>query len=546
MAKKMYVGRSTQIPIYETRPVEVSKTVKVTPQNNAEFFTTNNGSWNDGEFHLGNCTTTGGRTAILSVKKDMTVSFTVYFNGGYQDDVEYPGYDSECRVKVNGAVIASATSSSINKAWSGTIKAGQTIEVYNHTGSSMCEDVFLRAFSVTHTVKEMQQVQVGSETRDAARRVRRQYVSVDGKARRVRKAYVGVNGKARLFYLANPECVEHGEAPALNYVGTKNISAASTPDYAIFAGGMDPRSSFSEVKSARAYSRSLTMQNISSLSIEKGSGTALSFNGRAVFAGGYRGVFMGYKHDDYVDTYDNSLTKSSLSRLRETKSDLAGAVVGNYMIFAGGVNGPQPASYPLSSADAYNSSFTKTSISSLGAARYDLKAASIGNYAIFAGGYNGGYYSTVDIYDSSLTRTTGTPLSEPKSNMAPGSNESYAIFTGGYGSAGGYFLLADVYDKSLTHTTISRSVNGSGAASVSMGGNIVVSGGYINDSSSGLQDYSTGFYVYDSSLTLTTPYRLSGKRNQHAMAYVGDYALVGGGYNGTSYVSSVEYFKFIQ
>lgn len=546
MAKRMYVGRSTQIPIYETRPVEVSKTVKVTPQNNAEFFTTNKGNWNDGEFHLGNCTTTASTIATLVAKKDMTASFTVYYNGGYENDTDYPDYDSECRVKVNGAVIASATSSSINKAWSGTIKAGQTIEVYNHTGSSMCEDVFLRAFSVTHTVKEMQQVQVGSETRDAARRVRRQYVSVDGKARRVRKAYVGVNGKARLFYLANPECVEHGEAPALNYVGTKNISAASTPDYAIFAGGMDPRSSFSEVKSARAYSRSLTMQNISSLSIEKGSGTALSFNGRAVFAGGYRGVFMGYKHDDYVDTYDNSLTKSSLSRLRETKSDLAGAVVGNYMIFAGGVNGPQPVSYPLSSADAYNSSFTKTSISSLGVARYDLKAASIGNYAIFAGGYNGSYYSTVDIYDSSLTRTTGTPLSEPKGIMAPGSNESYAIFTGGYSSAGGYFLLTDVYDKSLTHTTISRSVNGSGAASVSMGGNIVVSGGYINDSSSGLQDYSTGFYVYDSSLTLTTPYRLSGKRNRHAMAYVGDYALVGGGYNGTSYVSSVEYFKFIQ
>ena len=531
MAKRMYVGRSTQIPIYETRPVEVSKTVKVTPQNNAEFFTTNKGNWNDGEFHLGNCTTTASTIATLVAKKDMTASFTVYYNGGYENDTDYPDYDSECRVKVNGAVIASATSSSINKAWSGTIKAGRTIEVYNHTGSSMCEDVFLQKFSVTHKVKEMQQVQVGSETRDAARRVRRQYVSVDGKARRVRKAYVGVNGKARLFYLANPECVEHGEAPALNYVGTKNISAASTPDYAIFAGGMDPRSSFSEVKSARAYSRSLTMQNISSLSIEKGSGTALSFNGRAVFAGGYRGVFMGYKHDDYVDTYDNSLTKSSLSRLRETKSDLAGAVVGNYMIFAGGVNGPQPASYPLSSADAYNSSFTKTSISSLGAARYDLKAASIGNYAIFAGGYNGSYYSTVDVYDSSLTRTTGTPLSEPKGNMAPGSNEAYAIFTGGYGSAGGYFLLTDVYDKSLTHTTISRSVNGSGAASVSMGGNIVVSGGYINDSSSGLQDYSTGFYVYDSSLTLTTPYRLSGKRNQHAMAYVGDYALVGGGYN---------------
>lgn len=376
-----------------------------------------------------------------------------------------------------------------------------------------------------------------------ARRVRQQFVSVNGKARRVLKGYVGVNGKARLFYSATTECVEHGEAPSLASGYKANLSAASTPDFAIFAGGNDPNSSFSEVSSAKAYNRSLTALSAPNLSIEKGSGTALSFNGRAVFAGGYRGVFMGYKHDDYVDTYDNSLTKSSLSRLRETKSDLAGAVVGNYMIFAGGVNGPQPVSYPLSSADAYNSSFTKTSVSSLSAARYDLNAASIGNYAIFAGGYNGGYRNTVDVYDSSLTRTTGTPLSEPKGNMAPGSNEAYAIFTGGYGSAGGYFLLTDVYDKSLTHTTISRSVNGSGAASVSMGGNIVVSGGYTNDSSSGLQDYSTGFYVYDSSLTLTSPYQLTYKRNRHAMACVGNYVLAGGG-GTTATLSSVEYFKF--
>ena len=237
MAKKMYIGRISQVPIYEQQLVDVPKTVKVTPQNNAEFFTTNNGNWNDGEFHLGNCTTTASTIATLVAKKDMSVSFTVYYNGGYENDTDYPDYDSECWVKVNGAVIASATSSLINKAWSGAIKAGQTIEVYNHTGSSMCEDVFLQKFSVTHTVKEMQQVQVGSETRDAARRVRRQYVSVDGKARRVRKAYVGVNGKARLVFTSGCELLLSGKNAAPLSIAKSQHAAASVGKYAVFAGG---------------------------------------------------------------------------------------------------------------------------------------------------------------------------------------------------------------------------------------------------------------------------------------------------------------------
>lgn len=372
-----------------------------------------------------------------------------------------------------------------------------------------------------------------------ARRVRQQFVSVNGKARRVLKGYVGVNGKARLFYSATTECVEHGEAPSLGSTSKVYVSAASTPDYAIFAGGLDPNSSFSEVSSAKAYNRSLTALSAPNLSIEKGHGTALSFSDRAVFAGGYRGVFMGYKHDDYVDTYDNSLTKSSLSRLRETKSDLAGAVVGNYMIFAGGVNGPQPVSYPLSSADAYNSSFTKTSISSLGAARYDLKAASIGNYAIFAGGYNGRYYSTVDVYDSSLTKTAGPDLCEPKGSMFADSNENYAVFAGGYSDKVGHSTKTDVYDKNLTHTTIGT-VLGSGGACSSIGGNIVMSGGYYKVSDTGV--YSNNLWCYDTSLTLTNKQMNTG-RSTHDSTVLGDYVLVGGG-RGNANLSSVEYFKF--
>ena len=377
-----------------------------------------------------------------------------------------------------------------------------------------------------------------------ARRVRQQFVSVNGKARRVLKGYVGVNGKARLFYSATTECVEHKEAPALSYTSTEYLSAASTPDYAIFAGGLDSRSAFSEVMSARAYSRSLTIQSISSLSVEKGHGTSLSFNGRAVFAGGYKGVFMGYKHNDYVDTYDNSLTKSSLSRMRDTKASLAGTVVGNYMIFAGGETGSQINNQHMSSADAYDTSFTKISVSSLSVGRGYLRAATVGKYAIFAGGYSkSGYHSTVDVYDSSLTKTTGAALSEIKDNMAPGSNESYAIFVGGYNPTNINNVSVDIYNKSLTHTTTPRVLIGTNPASASVDGNIIVTGGYINDVNSGTKGASNGFYVYDGSLTVTTPYQLTHKRGSHAMTCLGDYVLVGGG-SDNGPVTSVEYFKF--
>ncbi len=372
-----------------------------------------------------------------------------------------------------------------------------------------------------------------------ARRVRQQFVSVNGKARRVLKGYVGVNGKARLFYSATTECVEHGEAPSLGSTSKVYVSAASTPDYAIFAGGLDPHSSFSEVSSAKAYNKSLTIQGISSLSVKKGHGASLSFNGRAVFAGGYKGVFLGYKHNDYVDTYDNSLTKSSLSRMRDTKASLAGAVVGNYMIFAGGETGSQIGNQKMSSADAYDTSFTKISVSFLSSGRYYLRAATVGNRAIFAGGLNGSYYSTVEVYDSSLTKTAGPALCEPKGSMFAGSNENYAVFAGGYSDKVGHSTKTDVYDKNLTHTTIGT-VLGSGGACSSIGGNIVMSGGYYKVTDVGT--YSNNLWCYDTSLTLTNKQMNTG-RDTHDSTVLGDYVLIGGG-QGNANLSSVEYFKF--
>lgn len=519
MAKKMYIGRISQVPIYEQQLVDVTKTVKVTPQNNAEFFTTNKGNWNDGEFHLGNCTTTASTIATLVAKKDMTASFTVYYNGGYENDTDYPDYDSECRVKVNGAVIASATSSSINKAWSGTIKSGQIIEVYNHTGSSMCEDVFLRAFSVTHTVKELQQVQVGEETRAAARRVRRQYVGVEGKARKVRKGYVGVNGKARLFFLNGSELFPVKKQISPLTVAKSQHAAASVGKYAVFAGGMMMRNNVSDyLATTDAYDSSLTHTNPQSLGKGRRWLAATNVGGKyAVFGGGGES-----SKTAYTDAYDASLTKASISNLSgDGRYRLAATGVGKYGLFGGGYYMWFGDKYQ-STVDAYDDALTRTTAASLSSAKDNVAAASTRSYALFAGGRG---TTAVDAYNANLTRTSAAPLQSGKTlAAAAGIAGDYVFFAGGTSTVAS--TQVDVYDDHLTRVATLTLPQGSWSQGAAGAGELaVIAGGYI-----GTDKCTDAVYTIDSSLTLAaSPLKLSVARGEVKGAIAGDYIVFAGG-----------------
>ena len=519
MAKKMYIGRISQVPIYEQQLVDVTKTVKVTPQNNAEFFTTNKGNWNDGEFHLGNCTTTASTIATLVAKKDMTVSFTVYYNGGYENDTDYPDYDSECRVKVNGAVIASTTSSSINKAWSGTIKSGQIIEVYNHTGSSMCEDVFLRAFSVTHTVKELQQVQVGEETRAAARRVRRQYVGVEGKARKVRKGYVGVNGKARLFFLNGSELFPVKKQISPLTVAKSQHAAASVGKYAVFAGGMMMRNNVPDyLATTDAYDSSLTHTNPQSLGKGRRWLAATNVGGKyAVFGGGGES-----SKTAYTDAYDASLTKASISNLSgDGRYRLAATGVGKYGLFGGGYYMWFGDKYQ-STVDAYDDALTRTTAASLSSAKDNVSAASTRSYAFFAGGRG---TTAVDAYNANLTRTSAAPLQSGKTlAAAAGIAGDYVFFAGGSGADAS--TQVDIYDDHLTRVATLTLPQGSWSQGAAGAGELaVIAGGYI-----GTDKCTDAVYTIDSSLTLAaSPLKLSVARGEVKGAIAGDYIVFAGG-----------------
>lgn len=521
MAKKMYIGRISQAPIYEQQLVDVPKTVKATPQNNAEFFNTSGssgGRWYDGEFRLTNGTTTASTRATLIVLKKMTVSFTVKYNGGYTDDTEYPGEDSQCRVTVNGFPIVNSTNNAVSQPWSGELLPGNTIDVYSKTGSSSSEQVSLERFAVTYTTKEPQQVQVGEETRAAARRVRRQYVGVEGKARKVRKGYVGVNGKARLFFLNGSELLPVKRQLSPLTTAKSQHAAASVGKYAVFAGGMGVRDNINYLATTDAYDSGLTHTNPQSLGKARRWLAATNVGGKyAVFGGGGEG-----SKTAYTDAYDSSLTKASISNLSgDGRYNLAATGVGKYGLFGGGYYMWFGDKYQ-STVDAYDDALTRTTAASLSSAKDNVSAASTKSYAFFAGGRG---TTAVDAYDTNLTRTSAAPLQSGKTlAAAAGIAGEYVFFAGGSGADAS--TQVDIYDDHLTRVAALILPQGSWSQGAAGAGEIaVIAGGY-----SGTDKCTDAVYTIDSSLTLAaSPLKLSVARGEVKGAIAGDYIVFAGG-----------------
>lgn len=521
MAKKMYIGRISQVPIYEQQLVDVPKTVKATPQNNAEFFNTSGssgGRWYDGEFRLTNGTTTASTRATLIVLKKMTVSFMVKYNGGYTDDTEYPGEDSQCRVTVNGFPIVNSTNNAVSQPWSGELLPGNTIDVYSKTGSSSPEQVSLERFAVTYTTKEPQQVQVGEETRAAARRVRRQYVGVDGKARKVRKGYVGVNGKARLFFLNGSELLPVKRQLSPLTTAKSQHAAASVGKYAVFAGGMGLRDNINFLATTDAYDSSLTHTNPQSLGKARRWLAATNVGGKyAVFGGGGES-----SKTAYTDAYDSSLTKASISNLSgDGRYNLAATGVGKYGLFGGGYYMWFGDKYQ-STVDAYDDALTRTTAASLSSAKDNVAAASTRSYAFFAGGRG---TTAVDAYDTNLTRTSAAPLQSGKTlAAAAGIAGDYVFFAGGSGADAS--TQVDIYDDKLTRVATLTLPKGSWSQGAAGAGEIaVIAGGY-----SRTDKCTDAVYTIDSSLTLAaSPLKLSVARGEVKGAIAGDYIVFAGG-----------------
>ena len=245
-----------------------------------------------------------------------------------------------------------------------------------------------------------------------------------------------VDGLALFSYKRKAGSMSSAEGRVFAYNASLTKSTASTNlsdaysykdgakvgNYGLFAGGYNGSATSNKVD---AYNSSLTKTTASNLSKNKRKIVGLTFNGRAMFAGGiytYKQSATVYdQNQKTVDLYDSSLTKSTAPEL-SGEGRCSGAVVGSYALFHGGGH---------SNYDVYNESFTRSSLTGSGENRDN--ATTLGEFAIFAGGTTSGGTNAVnvtEVFDSSLTRTLVATSINMYDHVAE-TVGNYALFAGG-------------------------------------------------------------------------------------------------------------------
>lgn len=205
MAKGIYIGVLTDVPIMETTTTQVALSLA----NLSNFFDvsgeTGTRSWTrsdatDGGLKLvpGNFGVDNSTAEItLTAKKTLT---NVVIKGAYYTEQKY----DQITLTVAGSVKLNAVSGSSNPTnrWTGTLQTGQTIVLRYAKDSSKSEygerNTYFQVTCdpVTTTSEEI----VGYKQQELARRVKSLYVSINGIARKVQKAYIGVEGVARKVF----------------------------------------------------------------------------------------------------------------------------------------------------------------------------------------------------------------------------------------------------------------------------------------------------------------------------------------------------------
>ncbi|MBL8010423.1 MAG: T9SS type A sorting domain-containing protein [Flavobacteriales bacterium] len=158
-------------------------------------------------------------------------------------------------------------------------------------------------------------------------------------------------------------------------------------------------------------------------------------DGKAYFAGGYRGTGVGVS--DRVDIYDSATDSWSTATLSEARAFYGGGVaVGGKVMFAGGITGEEACS---ATVDIYDPAADAWSTATLSAPREGVQAASVGNYAIFAGGGCGAinwYYTSgsdvVDVYDALSDTWSTAAMSSSRINFLAVASGNQVLLLGGY------------------------------------------------------------------------------------------------------------------
>lgn len=196
MSKGIYIGKLTDIPVYETELVNMPWSF----DNFDSFFHTSisenirytaNGDYVKFAITQGTIT----QQITLTALYDLTnVTIQYYYRSTFAGKIT---------ITINGVSQKVSTSSSILSLNPVNLSAGDTINVaLSTTGISSSYNPYFQIKCDNISIEN--KVITGYEQKEVARKVKKLYGSVDDIARRIVKGYIGINGVARLFYGASP------------------------------------------------------------------------------------------------------------------------------------------------------------------------------------------------------------------------------------------------------------------------------------------------------------------------------------------------------
>lgn len=187
--KKMYVGVDTEVPIYETTTTTVTETLSADSVKGdlmdslitGSGWTISDGS-EEGELTLTStkANSMGNYEICLTAKYDMT---NVELSGSFSLST----YGTMTIAAAGDTLVSGKSSGSVN--WTGALKAGQQISAVmsnSYYTTTPIGEVTLTLKSDPISYTTVSKVQVGTEVKPLARKVK--------------KGYVGVNGAAQLFF----------------------------------------------------------------------------------------------------------------------------------------------------------------------------------------------------------------------------------------------------------------------------------------------------------------------------------------------------------
>ena len=427
---KAYIGVPTRLPVYETTGEKVTITVDniseyFTVTNSTYYFAGSNGTWTSNNKAVGSSTA----QTVIALKSDGKVSF----NYTCSSETNYDKLTITTTIGGTTTTRVNAVSGVTSGSLSYDMSAGDSITFkYVKDGSVNSNSDICTFSNLSHDTT--QEVIVGYEEKDLAKKIK--------------KIYVGKNGKAKELY----------SLIKLRHTLTEQMSISGYASIGTYASSKEVLNDkfIMSTKEGLLITESDLQQSFLTISSPRYGAATTVINGKMIISGGWLGD--GIEDPTSILSVNDELTTSTISATTYSNNRGGNAESnGNYGVFMGG--GWEGATNVF----ALSSTLTKSTLTSHSSAKRLFLSGHTDTYGIFAGGYGYSSGGTSEANAYNLNTLTKTKLSSLLSEKHGGGSASYdndlsyknkVIFAGGIiggtDAAGTFDGTIEGYNNDLT------------------------------------------------------------------------------------------------